>query len=74
LDRGSQCRPGVIVLITEVSGDHVRALMCSNERDVATETDAELAPGSLGAPYRLLAQGRRSSRSRICGGTRRLRG
>jgi hypothetical protein len=49
--------PGVIVLITDVSDDHVRALICSNERDVATETDAELAPRLTGCPYRLLVHG-----------------
>lgn len=47
----------VIVLITDVSDDHVRALMCSNEGDVATETDAELAPRITGCPYRLLVHG-----------------
>jgi hypothetical protein len=49
--------PGVIVLITDLSDDHVRALMCSNQGDVATETDAELAPRLTGCPYRLLVHG-----------------
>jgi hypothetical protein len=53
--------PGVIVLITDVSDDHVRVLMCSNERDFATETDAELAPRLTGchlSPARARSSGR----------------
>jgi len=48
---------GVLVLITDVSDDHVQALMCSSEGDIATETDAELAPRITGCPYRLLVHG-----------------
>ena len=45
------------MLITDVSDDHARVLMWSNERDAATETDAELAPRLTGCPYRLLVHG-----------------
>jgi hypothetical protein len=49
--------PGVLVLITDVSQDHVLVLLCSNEGDRATETDAELAPRLTGCPYHLLVHG-----------------
>jgi hypothetical protein len=44
--------PGVLVPITHVSDDHVHVLvlLCSSEGDVATETDAELAPRLTGCP------------------------
>lgn len=42
--------PAVLVLITDVSDDHVQALMCSSQGDMATETDAELAARSRAAP------------------------
>ena len=49
--------PAVLVLITDVSDDHVQALMCSSEGDMATETGAELAAHITGCPYRLLVHG-----------------
>ena len=47
----------MLVLITDVSDDHVQALMCSSQGDMATETDAELAARITGCPYRLLVHG-----------------
>jgi hypothetical protein len=49
--------PSVLVLVTDVNDDHVLVLLCSNEGDLATETDAELAPRLTGCPYRLLVHG-----------------
>jgi hypothetical protein len=49
--------PSVIVLITDVTDDHVQALLCSNREDEATETDAELLPSLTGCRDRLLVHG-----------------
>lgn len=46
--------PGVLVLITDVSDDHVQALLCNNGGDGPGETDAVLATRITGCPHRLL--------------------
>lgn len=52
-DRGS----GIQMLITEVHDGYVQALLCSDECDRATETDAVLSPIVTGLPHRLLVHG-----------------
>lgn len=47
----------VLVLITEVSDDHVQVLLCTDDDGIATETDAVLAPRITGRPHRLLIHG-----------------
>jgi hypothetical protein len=49
--------PDVLVLITEVSDDHVRVLLCTDDDGIATETDAVLAPRTTGRPHPLLIHG-----------------
>ena len=49
--------PGVLVLVTEVNDDNVRALACSDDGDVAADTDAVLERHLTGCPYRLLVHG-----------------
>lgn len=69
-DRG----PGIYVLIIEVHDDHMRALLCSDECDLATETDAVLEPESdsrweesfLSGAFRFVT----SAGSRASGGAR----
>ncbi len=52
-DRGAD----VHVLIIEVHAEHVQALLCDDECDSATETDAVLSPILTGLPRRLLVHG-----------------
>ena len=47
----------MLVLITEVSDDHVQVLLCTDDDGLATETDAVLAPRMTGRPHRLLIHG-----------------
>ncbi len=49
--------PDVLVLITEVSDDHVQVLLCTDDDGIATETDAVLEPRITGRPHRLLIHG-----------------
>jgi hypothetical protein len=49
--------PDVLVLITDVSDDHVQVLLCTDDDGIATETDAVLAPPITGRPHRLLIHG-----------------
>ena len=52
-DRG----PELQVLIIEVHGEYVQALLCDHECDQATEADAVLSPILTGLPTRLLVHG-----------------
>jgi hypothetical protein len=45
------------VLVIEVHGDHVQAMVCGEECDWATETDAVLEPRSTGLPRPILIHG-----------------
>jgi len=49
--------PGVLVLVTEVNDGNVRALACSDDGDMAADTDAILERHLTGCPYRLLVHG-----------------
>lgn len=53
----SGCGPELQVLLIEVHAEHVQALLCDDECDSATETDAVLAPITTGLPRRLLVHG-----------------
>ncbi len=52
-DRGSD----MLVLVSEVHGEHVQAMLCGEECEWATDTDAVLDPRSTGSPQRLLVHG-----------------
>ena len=52
-DRGAELQ----VLVVEVHDGHVQALLCDEECDQATETDAVLSPITTGLPRRLLVHG-----------------
>jgi hypothetical protein len=52
-DRG----PDLYVLVIEVHQGHVQALLCGDECDFATDTDAVLGPRATGCPRRLLVHG-----------------
>jgi hypothetical protein len=45
------------VLVSEVHGDHVQAMLCGTEYDWATDTDAVVDPRTTGLPHRLLVHG-----------------
>jgi hypothetical protein len=45
------------VLVTEVHDGYVQAVLCSDECDLATETDVVLSPVITGLPDRLLVHG-----------------
>lgn len=67
--------PDVIVLITEVSDDHVQALLCTDDDGLATETDAVLGPLMTGLGHRLLVHGDVAGsilRTRLTGSTGRI--
>jgi hypothetical protein len=49
--------PGLLVLVTDVNDDNVRALVCSDDGDVAADTDSVLERHLTGCPYRLLVHG-----------------
>lgn len=49
--------PSLTALIIEVHDVYVRGLLCGEEWDLATETDAVLQPRQSGAPRRLLVHG-----------------
>jgi hypothetical protein len=48
---------GVLVLVTDVNDDNVRALVCSDDDDVAADTDSVLERHLTGCPYCLLVHG-----------------
>ncbi|MFZ0973360.1 MAG: hypothetical protein WAN22_14115 [Solirubrobacteraceae bacterium] len=50
-------RAVVVVVITEVSDDHVQVLLCTDDDGIATEADAVLVPWIAGRPHRLLIHG-----------------
>ncbi len=67
--------PDVLVVITEVSDDHVQVLLCTDDDGIATETDAVLVPRITGRPHRLLIHGDLSGsilRARLTGSSGRI--
>jgi hypothetical protein len=52
-DRGAELQ----VLVVEVRDEHVQALLCDEECDSATDTDAVLSPITTGLPRRVLVHG-----------------
>lgn len=52
-DRGADMQ----VLVVEVYDDHVHAMLCGEECDWATETDAVLEPGTTGLPRPIMIHG-----------------
>lgn len=52
-DRGAELQ----VLVVEVHDAHVQALLCDEECEWATETDAVLPPITTGLPHRVLVHG-----------------
>jgi hypothetical protein len=67
--------PDVLVLVTDVSDDHVQALLCTDDDGLATETDAVLGPLMTGLGRRLLVHGDVAGsilRTRLSGSTGRI--
>ncbi len=49
--------PDLLVLLIAVHDDHVEAMLCSDEPELATEGDSVLEPSATGHPRRLLVHG-----------------